>query len=291
MHPDIEDLRVRVTQRRYHPWALTTFLGASVAVAGRTATRHPALVRSWRRRALYRALLLPLVARLLGCSPRSRILWLTYLWQQSDVYLHLGLNRRPDARAVRMSFTLPTECTLLRAYAAAALASGCKRPRRALVCGVITDILDGYLARRLRRQTALGALLDSEYDAYLALAALAAIRRHGRRENALEQAIALRFGGQFLTGLAGFFIRSHTTAVGSTRAGKVSGTVQALALYRALGSAESRYQTGRLMRVALRATAVGAVVAQGLRYTRPRAAAPTDAPTDTATDASARADT
>jgi len=272
MHPDIEDLRVRVTQRRYHPWALATFLVASVAVARRTATRHPALVRSWRRRALCRALLLPLVARILGCSPRSRALWLTYLWQQGDLYIHLGLNRHPDARAVLMSFTLPTECTLLRAYAAAALASGCIHPRRALACGVVTDTLDGYLARRLRQQTALGALLDSEYDAYLAVAALWAIRRRGRRESTLEQAIALRFGGQFLTGLAGFFARPLRATVGSTGVGKLSGAVQALALYRALGG--SAYQAGRLMRVALRATAIGAVVAQGLRYACLHDAAP-----------------
>ncbi len=264
MHPDIAALRVHVQQRRYRPWALATFFVASVAVARRTATRHPALVRSWRRRALCRALTLPLVARILGCSPWSPILWLTYLWQQGDLYLHLGLNRRPDARAVRTAFTLSTECTMLRAYAAAALASGCERPRRALVCGVVTDILDGYLARLLRRQTALGALLDSEYDAYLALAVLWAIRRRGRASRALEQAIALRFGGQFLTGLVGFFVRPHTAVVGSTRAGKLSGAVQALALYRALGGSGQR--PGRRMRVTLRATAVGAVVAQGLRY-------------------------
>ena len=267
MHPDIEALRARVRQRGYHPCALVTFLVASGAVARHTAARHPALRRSWRRRALYRALLLPLVARFLGCSPRSRALWLTYLWQQGDLYLHLGLNRRPDAGVTQAAFPLPTECTALRAYAAAALASGCAHPRRALVCGVVTDILDGYLARRLRQETALGALLDSEYDAYLALAALAAIRRRHGRESALEQAIAIRFGGQFLTGLVGFFASPRPASAGSTRAGKFSGAVQALALYQALGGSE--YRPGLRMRVALRVTAIGAVVAQCLRYARP----------------------
>src|SRR5579875_3473880 len=96
MHPDIAALRARVQQRRYHPLALAGFLAASGGVAWRTATAHPAVVRMWLRRALYRALVLPLVAHLLGCSPRSRVLWLTYLWQQGDLYLHLGLNRHPD---------------------------------------------------------------------------------------------------------------------------------------------------------------------------------------------------
>ena len=274
MHPDIVALRVRVTRRRYHPWALAMFLVASGDVARQTARRHPALVRMWFLRALCRALALPLVARILGCSPWSRTLWLTYLWQQGDLYLHLGLNRSPDAGVLHAAFTLPTECTLLRAYAAAALAGGCARPRGALVLGVATDILDGYLARRLRQETALGALLDSEYDAYLALAALWTIRRRGRPERTLEQAIALRFGGQFLTGLVGFFARPHLAAVRSTCVGKLSGAVQALALYRALGASESAYQAGRFMRVALRATAVGAVVAQGLRYMHPRDTAP-----------------
>ena len=266
MYPDIEALRARVARQRFRPRALVTFLVASVAVARRTATRHPDLARSWRRGTLVHALLLPLVARILGCPPQGRALWLMYLWQHGDLYLHLGLNRLPNARAPRSTVTLPTECTLLRAYAAAALLAGCARPRRALVCGVATDMLDGFLARRLRQQTALGALLDSEYDAYLALAALYAIRRTGRRERALEQAIALRFGGQFLLGLVVFFTRPHPAAVGSTRAGKLSGAVQALALYRALGAAGSASQVGSLMRVALRATAVGAVAAQGLRY-------------------------
>ncbi len=269
MHPDIEALRAHVQHQCYRPRALVTFLVASVAVARRTATRHPDLVRSWRRRALCRALTLPLVAQGLGCPPWSRALWLTYLWQQGDLYLHLGLNRRPDARTVRTAFPLPTECTLLRAYAAAALMSGCERPRRTLVIGVVTDVLDGFLARHLRQQTVLGALLDSEYDVYLALTALWAIRRRGRRERVLEQAIALRFGGQFLMGFIVFFTHPHPVAIGSTRAGKLSGAVQALALYRALGESGVAYQAGQLMRVALRATAVGAVVAQGLRYVRP----------------------
>jgi len=43
--------------------------------------------------------------------------------------------------------------------------------------------------------------------------------------------------------------------------------VQALALYQALGGSE--YRPGRRMRVALRVTAIGAVVAQCLRYARP----------------------
>jgi len=45
--------------------------------------------------------------------------------------------------------------------------------------------------------------------------------------------------------------------------------VQALALYQALGASGSASQVGSLTRVALRATAVGAVAAQGLRYARP----------------------
>jgi len=266
MHPDIEALRARVQQQRYHPFALATFLVASGAIARRTATHHPAVLRSWRRRALYRAFLLPWVARILGCSLRSRALWLTYLWQQGDLYLHLGLNRHPDAQTVQPAFGLPTECTLLRAYAAAALVSGCANPRRALVCGIITDILDGYLARRLRQETALGALLDSEYDAYLALTAIRAIRLSGRCESTLEQAIAIRFGGQFLTGVVGFFASPRPAQVGSTRAGKLSGAVQALALYRSLG--RSGQSIGLRLSVSLRATAIGAVVAQGMRYVR-----------------------
>ena len=65
----------------------------------------------------------------------------------------------------------------MRAYAAAALLAGSATPRRALMLGMATDLLDGYAARRSASETQLGAWLDAEYDAYLLLAAARAARR------------------------------------------------------------------------------------------------------------------
>lgn len=280
-HPDLDAAVVRVQRARYRPAALVGFLMDSGALTCRTAARQPALVDSWRGRALLRVLALPLGARLLGCPPWSPALWLTYLWQLTDLYIHLGLNRHSDILVPYPRFTLATECTILRAYAAAALAGGCTRPRRALVCGVLTDVLDGPLARRTRGVTLLGALLDSEYDAYLALAALRAAARQAGRDRDLERSVALRFGGQGLIALVCFFgrrpalgansARASLSPVGSTWAGRVSGAVQALALYHALSrpGAGTTARHHPLSRAALLASALGAVVAQAARYRTP----------------------
>ena len=88
----------------------------------------PALRHTWQRRALWLALTLPLLARVLGSSPTRLAWWTTYVVQQADLYVHPGLNRRAESCAMRHTFPLATEVTLLRAYAAAALWSSTPAP-------------------------------------------------------------------------------------------------------------------------------------------------------------------
>src|SRR5919201_1146678 len=115
-HPEIDRLRRDLLQAHRRPEAWWRFVAGSWAVARATARAHPALQHTWQRRALWRALTLPLLAQVLGSSPAHPAWWTTSAVQQADLYVHLGLNRSSESCALRRTFPLATEVTLLRAY-------------------------------------------------------------------------------------------------------------------------------------------------------------------------------
>lgn len=234
MHPEIARLRAELMRARYRPSAWVHFLTSSCGVAQATARSHPMMTRSWRYRAIVRALALPCLASVLGCRRAAPALWLTYLEQQADLYAHLGLNRSAHEPLPHDSFPLATECTLVRAYAAAALLAGCSRPRSALTIGLLSDVLDGYLARHRGEETQLGRLLDGEYDAYLFVAAARAARRQGGLDRWDECVVWLRFGGMLLVGLMVWFAEPQPISLRPTWEGKIGGAMQAAMLWRAL---------------------------------------------------------
>ena len=121
---------------------------------GVTGPEHSAAVRMWRGRAVWHAAALPALAIGLGCKPSNPLLWGTHVLQQADLYAHLDLNRAPGHSPLRTTFPIATELTLVRAYAAAALLAGSATPRRALMLGMATDLLDGYAARRSASEAA-----------------------------------------------------------------------------------------------------------------------------------------
>jgi phosphatidylglycerophosphate synthase len=190
------------------------------------------------------------LARGLGCRPWHPLLWATYVLQQADLYLHLGLNRGPDRAPLRPSLPVATECTLLRAYAAAALLAGTPHPRRALVVGALSDLIDGALARRAGGETALGGLLDGEYDAYLLLAAAHAARRQGRLAPAAERLLWLRFIGVLLAGAVAA-VAGRPVSVHSSGPGKVASGLQAATVYGAMAPGRRLPRRGQVGTVGL----------------------------------------
>jgi phosphatidylglycerophosphate synthase len=184
--------------------------------------------------------MLPLLARVLGSSPSHPVWWTTYALQQADLYVHLGLNRPAESFAMRRTFPLATEVTLLRAYAAAALWSGPPRPRLALGLGLATDVLDGALARRCGKATALGALLDGEYDASLWLAAARTARRRRALAPGAEAILWLRFGVPLLAGVLAYGVAPEPVSARSHRLGQIAGSLQAALLWAALSGREQR---------------------------------------------------
>src|ERR671935_57056 len=239
-HPEIARLRRDLLQAHRQPEAWWRFFAGSWAVARATARDHPALRHTWQRQALWRALTLPLLARVLGSSPAHPAWWTTYVVQLADLYVHLGRTRRGASCALRRTFPLATEVTLLRAYAAAALWSGTPRPRLALGLGLATDVLDGALARRRGEATALGALLDGEYDAALWLAAARTARRRRALSPGAEAILWLRFGMPLLAGVLAYGVAPEPVAARSRCLGQIAGSLQAALLWAALSGREQR---------------------------------------------------
>jgi phosphatidylglycerophosphate synthase len=220
-------------QQRHRTHAAQLPVAALRAVAGSVLQRAQS-VPTWPPRALWRALALPGLAVGLGCQPSSPWLWGTYVAQQADLAMQ---GAHPPGRGPRRA-TVPwaTECTLLRAYAAAALLAGSATPRRALALGLATDILDGYLARRSGSRTPLGARLDGLYDAYLLLAAAHAARCHGGLTRCTEHLLWLRFGAVLLAGGLATVATGRPITIQSTWPGKVASGLQAATVYRALAA-------------------------------------------------------
>jgi cardiolipin synthase len=94
--------------------------------------------------------------------------------------------------------TLPNALSLLRLLAAPPLVCAILRgaPDLALLCfaiAVVTDLLDGHLARRRGESSALGGLIDHSVDAIFVTAGLAALSAVGAVPVGLPPLIALAF--------------------------------------------------------------------------------------------------
>jgi phosphatidylglycerophosphate synthase len=176
----------------------------------------------------------PAIALCVGCKPTNVLLWVTYVVQQIDLYIHLRFGSARESSAAHPTISAATECTLLRAYAASALIGGSVSPRRAFLFGAATDVVDGALARVSRGETAFGARLDGLYDGYFLLAAARTARRRKGLDRCAETLIWLRFLTVLLMAVVALLMVRPVT-VGSTWPGKIASGLQAATLYEALG--------------------------------------------------------
>jgi phosphatidylglycerophosphate synthase len=153
------------------------------------------------------------------------------IWQQSDLYWHLGLNRQ-----IRNGILLPvispaTVLTLLRGLGASYLLSrfigGIHTPSRLLLLvfltGIITDILDGQIARYTRTQTKYGQIADGEADFCLYLAIALNLIQESILPVWLGLFILLRYTVPLFAALVSYFLFTHPVRFGSTMWGKAAG--------------------------------------------------------------------
>ena len=174
-----------------------------------------------------------------GISPTLRLLpgFLgCVLWQQSDLFWHLGLNRHAKTGILLPTVGFANTCTWLRglgaAYLLGRLVGGLATPSDlallVFLCGSVTDILDGQIARRTGTQSKLGQIGDAEADFCLYLAITIILLQNAVLPLWLGVVMLLRFAVPLLAALASYFLFAHLVRFGSTIWGKYAGLAQCL---------------------------------------------------------------
>jgi phosphatidylglycerophosphate synthase len=237
---------------RFRPAGWLGFLARAWHQSRATARDHPALVASWARAtgalAGAEAVALALEAALGQGAAARRALpgaALCLALQQSDAYVHLGMNAPQRGGQIYEGLGAPNTLTLVR-QATAGLLWGhllagrpVARPYAALalLAACATDIGDGALARGRGRTTFLGQYLDSGADFSFALALALTL---GARRNVPRWLVALvlgRWSMPLFYALASYFGLVSRVPFGSTLPGKLAGVAQAATLGVALAPA------------------------------------------------------
>lgn len=156
------------------------------------------------------------------------------IWQQSDLYWHLGLNRHVKTGILLQKVGLANMLTGWRGLAASFLLSrllgGLTTPSwlilSILLIGITTDILDGQIARCTDTQSKLGQLIDAETDFFLYLAIILILWQQHILAPWLGIIMLLRFCVPLLAALVSYFLLARPTRFSSTRWGKYAGLAQ-----------------------------------------------------------------
>ena len=240
----VVDLLTTLRSEKFSLRAWMRFLGRSWEMSCRTAHDNPTLKRSWMRVSLFMSLLA--IALLIACAVFEGLpvalhilpgLLCCVVWQQSDLFWHLGLNRRSQLTG-KLFPVIGTAniCTQLRGLGACflfgRLIGGVTTPTEVALLiflgGIVTDILDGQIARCTCAQSKLGQITDSEADFCLYLALTIILLQHGVLPSWLGIVMMLRFLIPFLAALASYFLFAHPVRFGSTIWGKYAGLAQSL---------------------------------------------------------------
>ena len=240
----VVDLLTTLRSEKFSLRAWMRFLGRSWEMSCRTAHDNPTLKRSWMRVSLFMSLLA--IALLIVCAVFEGLpvalhilpgLLCCVVWQQSDLFWHLGLNRRSQLTG-KLFPVIGTAniCTQLRGLGACflfgRLIGGVTTPTEVALLiflgGIVTDILDGQIARCTCAQSKLGQITDSEADFCLYLALTIILLQHGVLPSWLGIVMLLRFLIPFLAALASYFLFAHPVRFGSTIWGKYAGLAQSL---------------------------------------------------------------
>jgi phosphatidylglycerophosphate synthase len=239
----VVDLLTTLRHERFSPLAWARFLARSWNISRQTATANACLRHSWRRVSLALCVSgLMLFAASFGLEGPAIALRLLpgflfcVVWQINDMYWHLGLNRQPQAGALLPIVGLANFCTQLRglgaSYLLGRLLGGVPTPTMLILLiflsGIITDILDGQIARRTHTQSKLGQITDCEADFCLYLAVTLMLIQHSILPLWVGIVMLARFLLPLLAALASYFIFAHPVRFGSTVWGKYAGLAQCL---------------------------------------------------------------
>jgi len=236
-------LLTTLRQEKFSPPAWIRFLVRSWEMSCKTANDNPSLKVSWLRVTLLIGILataILLSSNLFeGQYTAFRLLpgfLFCVLWQQSDLFWHLGLNYQAQSGKLLPTVGLANTFTWLRglgaSYLLGRLAGGLSTPSwlalLIFLTGVATDILDGQVARHTRTQSKLGQIGDGEADFCLYLALTIILIQNNVLPLWLGLVMLLRFCVPLIAVLASYFLCAHPVRFGSTRWGKYAGLAQCL---------------------------------------------------------------
>src|SRR5215831_11514185 len=169
----VVDILTDLRNEKFSLMAWMHFLRSSWMRSRATARAYPALKRSWVHTTIFiGALALAiLVVNSLFEGPIATLQLMPcflfcVVWQQSDLYWHLGLNRQSRTGTLLHFIGGANTLTLMRGLAASYLLARfigrIATPYWLLLLvflgGLITDMLDGQIARRTQTQTKLGQI-------------------------------------------------------------------------------------------------------------------------------------
>lgn len=239
----VVDLLTTLREDKFSPHGWGHFLLRSWHMSRQTANDHPMLKRSWRNVTIGITILT--VSILVACfviegsGSTLRILpgfLFCAIWQQSDLYWHLGLNRQTGKGTLLPTVGVANTFTWLRALGASLLlgrlVGGINTPSwlalTVFLCGVATDILDGQVALHTGTQSKLGQIGDGEADFCLYLALTIILLQNAVLPLWIGLLMLLRFLIPLLAALGSYFLFAHPVRFGSTSWGKYAGLAQCL---------------------------------------------------------------
>lgn len=224
-----------------HAW--WNFFQRSWLMSRESANSNPTLKRSWQRITWLVALLTLLIlignSLFIGLADTARLLpgfIFCVVWQQSDLFWHLGLNRSSQSGKLLPSLGIANTLTWLRAlgasYLLGRLVGGLVVPSglalTIFLCGIVTDILDGQIARRTNSQSKLGQIADAEADFCLYLALTIILLHNDVLPLWVGCVMLLRFIVPLVAALLSYIAFAHPVRFGSTQWGKYAGLAQCL---------------------------------------------------------------
>lgn len=239
----VVDLLTTLRRDRFSMHAWWKFFQHSWLLSCESANTNPTLKRSWQRVTCLMALLTFLIlagnSLFMGFADTIRLLpgfVFCVVWQQSDLFWHLGLNRSVQNGKMLPVLGVANTLTWFRGLGACYLlgrligGSGVSSGLALAIflCGIVTDILDGQVARRTSMQSKLGQIADAEADFCLYLALTIILLQNGVLQLWVGCVMLLRFVIPLVAALLSYMVFAHPVHFGSTRWGKYAGLAQCL---------------------------------------------------------------
>lgn len=242
-HTFVVDLLTTLRNDRFSLHAWISFFQRSWLMSWQTAQANPSLKQSWRRVSGLVALLALVIllgnGLFAGAADTLSLLpgfIFCVVWQQSDLFWHLGLNRSVQSNKLLPNVGVANTLTWLRglgtSYVLGRLLGGLVIPSEVALTiflyGIATDILDGYIARRTATQSKLGQIADAEADCCFYLSLTIVLLHNGVLSLWVGLVMLLRFLIPLAMALLSYLACAHPVRFGSTPWGKCAGLAQCL---------------------------------------------------------------